>query len=1235
MAANFWSYVLAAAATVVAVVTQQYYLIPLAFSAGFTIGNLIFPQILQHNLDDIRSAKSAYGEFIPIVYNTVRLGGNLVWASIVRAKERGHGGYEYGQDCFFLFSEGPVSALLRFWLNKQLVLDNREGANPVLSNINALIADSQGVQVITPYFGAEDQEPPALIAAEEGYENVNGYRGVFCVMAANLPLHLYGNAIPTPEAEFSKLGAPLTEDAFIPMLLNPIAAEIYTAWDFSVVPDWLNNTVYLVAPDDTNTYDYLLVNDLATGELIRRAEVGEVCVVSGNTVTDDFGRSACLGVDGYLYYSTTKEFPDQVSALQISKIDPFTLKEVGSMRPVYEEFYDDSLTGRIIKSFRLQGVNYIAFISDGSNGTGSGLDDDVGTGRSLVEFWNADTLEVVTVSEVLYAGGDGYFILGEQPDQYTQNLYWVTNYYIDNSGDATIVKITFKPSVAAYAAHRGLPITSINGPNAVGNGVVQTLVARYVSTDFDAGWVDTGSESAVVSEPVFDHTDSTIIFAVYDNESSPTYRGTAPAYVVKASTVDDTVLWQVPVPDTNSDFHWVQYAAFSKLSAGSLFYLPPDDAIGGYVPPAHPADTWIGYMIDTATGDYTVISSPRIEFNFLASVWDSTTQRLIYYADEENAVPADNYREGFAVLGIADDSVNTVYAPYTLADICEDQSLRTPLTAGNLQYTVLSGIIPKGYAITGRATAKANIEALMPAWQFDISESEYKLKATLREGNVSIVTINEEECVAEKSGNQNFQFSDLNELEIPRWLDVSYYDIDRDYAINTQSAERSGSGPSDRNATRISLPVVMNAFEGKQAAVRNLRALWSERGNTSFKLSSKYLYVEPSDVVILAKANGYQHQTKIVTNAIGANWMTTFDGVSYDTGSYSVTINPDITGSGVGNSGSGGFVPISITIESPPLLAVLDTAMLYDLDNLPGLYVVAYPVISSMDGGTWTGADVQKSADQVSYADVATMSGAVGVGVTISELEPTTSFYSLDTDNEVGVQFDSRVTFTSATYAQVIADPYRNLFYLDGELFQAMTCTQLNAYTWAFSNLLRGRFGTEQFIDTHAEGEQFVQIAASAIRTVNYSQFELDATRYYRAHNTSPAPYSTPIEVEQTTRRLMCYAPFYISGVRVADDLTVSFLRRSRAAGTALFGSPLFEDEAVFECDIYDGVAVVRTITSTASANGSVVDPDALTVYYDEDDQVLDFGSAQAAIDIKIYQLNAIRGRGYPGSKTV
>jgi len=115
----------------------------------------------------------------------------------------------------------------------------------------------------------------------------------------------------------------------------------------------------------------------------------------------------------------------------------------------------------------------------------------------------------------------------------------------------------------------------------------------------------------------------------------------------------------------------------------------------------------------------------------------------------------------------------------------------------------------------------------------------------------------------------------------------------------------------------------------------------------------------------------------------------------------------------------------------------------------------------------------------------------------------------------------------------------------------------------------------------------------------------------------------------------MCYAPFYIHGVRVSDDLTVSFLRRSRAAGTTLFGSPLFEDEAVFECDIYDGVTVVRTITSTASANGSVVDPNALTVYYDEDDQILDFGSAQAAIGIKIYQLNAIRGRGYPGSKTV
>ncbi len=121
------------------------------------------------------------------------------------------------------------------------------------------------------------------------------------------------------------------------------------------------------------------------------------------------------------------------------------------------------------------------------------------------------------------------------------------------------------------------------------------------------------------------------------------------------------------------------------------------------------------------------------------------------------------------------------------------------------------------------------------------------------------------------------------------------------------------------------------------------------------------------------------------------------------------------------------------------------------------------------------------------------------------------------------------------------------------------------------------------------------------------------------------------------TRRLLPYAPYFIKGARdVSADLTITGLRRMRWRGRPLWRPPETDSPVTMQVDIYKAGSVVRTLTSSLSANGSgITDPSAFEAYYAELDQVADFGSPQDSVSLKAYEINAIIGRGYSGSATV
>jgi hypothetical protein len=108
-------------------------------------------------------------------------------------------------------------------------------------------------------------------------------------------------------------------------------------------------------------------------------------------------------------------------------------------------------------------------------------------------------------------------------------------------------------------------------------------------------------------------------------------------------------------------------------------------------------------------------------------------------------------------------------------------------------------------------------------------------------------------------------------------------------------------------------------------------------------------------------------------------------------------------------------------------------------------------------------------------------------------------------------------------------------------------------------------------------------------------------------------------------------APVHLTGSRSGPgDLTLTWQRRTRIGGEWRNGTgtvPLGETSEAYEVDILDGPggAVLRTL-------GDLASPDAI---YNAAEQTADFGAPQATIHLRVFQLSATIGRGFPASASL
>lgn len=558
------------------------------------------------------------------------------------------------------------------------------------------------------------------------------------------------------------------------------------------------------------------------------------------------------------------------------------------------------------------------------------------------------------------------------------------------------------------------------------------------------------------------------------------------------------------------------------------------------------------------------------------------------------------------------DTVDVV--PTTLASIV--QRICARVGAHDVDVGDLEEILVHGYTVTRPMAARGAIEALRPYGAFDVVESSIFLKFPTR-GKAAVATLHADDLGAHFDGEDRptaMQTRKAQERELPRQIRVRYQNIERDYDPGEELSPVRVDTQAE-SVTDIEVPVAMSPTRAAQIAEIILRDTWAARSTHQTQVDQTWAAIEPADVIIIPVDDRTQRVrvTGIVDKLPN---LRVLELVRDDDGSYV--------------SHALGTEPIRhtpvVTFNSPAELLLLDLPALRDEDNNAGVYAAMWPRIAD---ATFRGGTIYRSTDGgTSYTALLTVTSAATVGTLINPL-PSGPSTIWDEKNELLVEIEHG-ELESRTESAVLAGANSAAIGDDGRwmIVQFRNAENIAGNVWRLTGLLQGRRGTEHNIGRSIAGDRFVLISGGGIARLTMNVAEVNVPRLYKGVAVGMSVAATG-EQSFTGRgvALKPFSPVHIKGVREGNDLRISWVRRDRmqidyVAGAATLMSEDYED---YEVDILDDNGhVVRTL--------SVSEQEAL---YTEEQQITDFGAAQPAVTVRIYQISVAVGRGYPGEATL
>jgi hypothetical protein len=298
--------------------------------------------------------------------------------------------------------------------------------------------------------------------------------------------------------------------------------------------------------------------------------------------------------------------------------------------------------------------------------------------------------------------------------------------------------------------------------------------------------------------------------------------------------------------------------------------------------------------------------------------------------------------------------------------------------------------------------------------------------------------------------------------------------------------------------------------------------------------------------------------------------------------------------------------------------------MLRDDDNDTGFYAA---VCNRDPVAAWAGAKLYASHDDgANYIYLVDLPNESTMGYTTNALGNFQGGNLVDELNHINVNL-LHGELSSITRSALLNGG--NLAICGDEILQFRDATLESNGSYTLRGLLRGRRGSEYAMGSHAIADRLILVNHTTLVRVPHPIEFTGIEKLYKAVGTGKTLASTdPASFTNSLTGLKPYAPVHLGGGRdAAGNLTLKWTRRTRIDGSWRDGVDvaLGESTESYVVEIYSDntySTVERTIEGIASP----------TTSYSAADQTSDFGSPQAAVYFKVYQLSATAGRGHAAS---
>lgn len=600
-----------------------------------------------------------------------------------------------------------------------------------------------------------------------------------------------------------------------------------------------------------------------------------------------------------------------------------------------------------------------------------------------------------------------------------------------------------------------------------------------------------------------------------------------------------------------------------------------DPALPGFAPQRNP--TWLALgprMVDPANiFVWTWDARPFPAFPDLTSVWADGT----------------NYETGHWING----RLEGVTLDRLVRAILADYGLPAP------DELAIDGFVD-GYVLDRPISARQALEPLAQAFGFDAVISSGKLAFRGRAATIARV-LTADDLVLDRNG-QPFELRRAQESELPRELRLVHIDGNNDYRQATARSRRFAGAARRENA--VELPLVTRRAEGQRLADQRLQEIWAGRETLELELSPRCIDLEAGDVVSLEVA-GQPRLFRLTRISDGPTRRA--DARSVEPAIYR----------GVA-TGTAETRPPKVT----PRIAGRPDALILDLPVVRETPPPLQSLVAFAD--PWPGGlAIWRATEGMPFALAGTVAAPSIMGETLTALRPGPLWR---TDRHAFVDVRLRGGGLASVAAEEALAGANALAFVDPagqvEIVTAARVELIGARTFRLSQMVRGLGGSETAAArTLAAGARVVVLDGAAVPLTTSLDDVGRHLRYRIGPPNADVASASMRELSATvgTAPLQPLAPVRTQARRSLSGIALSWVRRSRVDGDSweAVEVPLGEEIERYRVTIRAGSGIVRVIEVGASA-----------MLYETAQELADFGSPQATLDVELAQLSVVAGVG-------